>query len=148
MTRQSPPAGPDRVPDDLDELLRNASHRMRHRWVQVLQPWELSPHHARALRAIVSSEPLRLSELAERLRVANRSVTDVVDALVDRGLAVREAVPGDRRATAVRATDAGRELLDDAEQARRTDLTDFFGRLTERERRQLAGLLRKLIDTE
>lgn len=146
MTRQQPPTGGDRVPDDLDELLRNASHRMRHRWVQVLQPWELSPHHARALRAIVSSEPLRLSELAERLRVANRSVTDVVDALVERELAVREPVPGDRRATSVRATDAGRALLDDAERARRTDLTDFFGQLTERERRQLAGLLRKLID--
>lgn len=81
--------GPAGGPDDLEELLRSASHRMRHRWVEVLQPWELSPHHARALRAIVSSEPLRLSELAERLRVANRSVTDVVDALVERGLAER-----------------------------------------------------------
>ena len=137
---------PDRTTDDLGELLRSASHRMRHRWVEVLQPWELSPHHARALRVIVSGEPLRLSELADRLRVANRSVTDVVDALVDRGLAVRGAVPGDRRATAVRATDAGHALLDNAEQARRADLTDFFGQLDAPERDQLAALLRKLID--
>ena len=134
--------------DELGELLRRASHRMRHRWVDMLQPWELSPHQARALRVIVTSEPLRLTELADRLRVANRSVTDVVDALVDRQLAERGAVPGDRRATAVRATVAGRELYDRIEDARRADDAVFFGRLSEAERRRLAALLHKLTDPE
>lgn len=145
MTQGEGDSGPE---DELGELLRRASHRMRHRWVDLLQPWELSPHQARALRAIVTSEPLRLTELADRLRVANRSVTDVVDALVERGLAERGAVPGDRRATAVRATDAGRELLERTEDARRADDAVFFGRLSEAERRRLSSLLRKLTDAE
>lgn len=132
--------------DDPGELLRRASHRMRRRWVEVLQPLDLSPHQVRALRAVVSGESLRLSELAERLAVANRSVTDVVDALVERGLVERGPVPGDRRAIAVRATAAGRELLGRAEKARTADVEDFLGRLSVAERHQLAALLHKLVD--
>lgn len=139
---------PDPGEDELGELLRHASHRMRHRWAEVLQPWELSPHQVRALRVIVGSEPLRLTELADRLRVANRSVTDVVDALVERGLAERGAVPGDRRATAVRSTKSGRELLERTEEARRVDNAAYFGRLTDAERVRLAALLRKLTESE
>lgn len=33
-----------------------------------------------------------------------------------------------------------------ADRARKADLADFFGQLSEAERRQLASLLRKLID--
>lgn len=148
MTR---PQVDDRGGEDVGELLRRASHQLRHRWVEILQPLELSPHHARALRAIDSGEvdsgeALRLSELADRLRVANRSVTDVVDALVERGLVERGPVPGDRRAIAVRTTEAGRELLGQVEQARTADVEDFLGRLAQSERRELAALLHKLTD--
>jgi len=129
---------------DLGELLRGASHAMRHRFAELLSPWDVSPHQLRALRVIAANEPLRLRELAELLRISPRSVTEVVDALAERDLVVRAAVPDDRRATAVTITAAGRRLLSDVGEAGRANSADFFNKLTAAERHQLAELLGKL----
>jgi len=137
--------GPD---PDLGELLRRASHAMRHRFAELLRPWDVSPHQLRALRVILANEPLRLKELADYLRISPRSVNEVVDALTERGLAERTPDPSDRRATTVSITEAGQQLMADAGKAGRADSEDFFGRLTEAERRQLAGLLVKLTAAE
>lgn len=133
---------------DLGELLRRASHAMRHRFAELLRPWDLSPHQLRALRVISSNEPLHLRQLADYLRISPRSVTEVVDALTERKLAERAADPSDRRATTVSTTAAGRRLLSDVESAGQADAGDFFGRLTATERRELAGLLSKLTAAE
>ncbi len=121
---------------------------MRHRFAELLRPWELSPHQLRALRVISANEPLRLNTLAENLRITPRSVTEVVDALSDRGLVERAPDPADRRATTVSTTADGRHLLHDVERAGRADSAQFFGRLTGEERRQLATLLAKLTASE
>ncbi|MTI16169.1 MarR family transcriptional regulator [Rhodobacteraceae bacterium RKSG542] len=54
------------------------------------------------------SDGLRMSELSTVLRVSNGNVTGIVDRLVEEGLVVRVAVPGDRRASLVKLTDDGR----------------------------------------
>ncbi|PZA19850.1 MarR family transcriptional regulator, partial [Modestobacter versicolor] len=41
---------------------------LRRRFSAVLEPWELSPHQARALRVVCARDGVRLSELAEALR--------------------------------------------------------------------------------
>lgn len=129
---------------DLGERLRSTAHALRMRWAGVLDPWDLSPHHARALRAACAAGSLRLNELAEKLRVAPRSVTDVVDALEGRGLVVRIPDPADRRATTVEPTTAGRTLLAEIDTAKQADAVTFFAPLSEREQEQLARLLDKL----
>jgi DNA-binding MarR family transcriptional regulator len=135
-------------PPELGELLRRASHVMRHRFADVLRPWDLSPHQFRALRVISANEPLHLRELADQLRITPRSVTEVVDALGERNLAERAPDPGDRRATTVSTTAAGRHLMHDVERASQADSADFFGRLSDSERRQLGKLLSKLTTSE
>lgn len=117
---------------------------MRHRFAEVLKPWDLSPHQLRALRVIRAKEPLHLRELADQLRISPRSVTEVVDALTERELVERAPDPSDRRATTLWMTEAGHQLMADTERAGRADSADFFGRLTASERRELAELLRKL----
>lgn len=129
---------------DLGERLRGTAHALRMRWAGVLEPWELSPHHARALRVACAAGSLRLNELADRLRVAPRSVTDVVDALQDRGLVTRVPDPADRRATTVEPTAAGRVLLAEIDAAKQADAVTFFAPLSDREQSQLARLLDKL----
>jgi DNA-binding MarR family transcriptional regulator len=129
---------------DLDELLRRASHAMRHRFADLLKPWDLSPHQLRALRVIRANEPLHLRELADYLRITPRSVTEVVDALTDRMLAERVPDSNDRRATMVSTTEAGRRLMADVGNAGKADSADFFGRLSGAERSELAALLQKL----
>ena len=50
---------------------------------------------------------MRPGALAEHLRIAPRSATEVVDDLQERGLVERAPDPADRRATLVRLTEAG-----------------------------------------
>ncbi|GAA0604401.1 MarR family transcriptional regulator [Paenochrobactrum glaciei] len=62
-------------------------------------------------------EGLRMSELSAALRVSNGNVTGIIERLVSDGLVLRETVSGDKRATIVRLTKAGRtsfETLADA----------------------------------
>lgn len=109
-----------------------------------LEPLDITPHQARALRVVVARGPLRLGALAEELRVAPRSVTDVVDWLVQRELVARTADPSDRRAIAVEATAEGRDLAARVESLRREHADDFFGHLGATDKAELSRLLNLL----
>src|ERR687894_1771262 len=74
------------------------SRAQRRRWRDALAPWDLSPHQARALAVVCAGDGVRLSDLAESLRIAPRSATEVADGLQERGLVERGPDPGDRRA--------------------------------------------------
>src|SRR3712207_9349079 len=80
----------------------------RRRWREALAPWDLSPHQARALKVVSERDGVRLSDLAEALRIVPRSATEVADGLQERGLVERTPDPGDRRAVILRPTDQGR----------------------------------------
>ncbi|MEM7422760.1 MAG: MarR family transcriptional regulator [Pseudomonadota bacterium] len=64
-----------------------------------------------------NADGLLMSELSRVLIVSNGNVTGIVERLVTDGLVERAAVPGDRRASRVRLTRAGRTVF--AEQAAR-----------------------------
>ena len=108
---------PQRGGDDeqsLDELLMGAARALRRRWSAGLGDVagiELSPHEARALRTIGHHGPTRLGVIAEHLRIAPRSATDVVDRLESRGLVMRAPDPSDRRAMTVSLTELGTDVL-------------------------------------
>ncbi len=138
--------GAARGETELGELLARAARTQRERWRDVLAPWDLSPHHARALRVVVTREGARLSDLAETLHIAPRSATEVADALQERGLVERTPDPTDRRAVLLRATDAGRRVQGEVDAARRADSRDLFARLSAADRAELARLLRAVTD--
>ena len=121
------------------------ARRLRHLSAESLAPWDIAPSHARALSTI-AKDPIRLSELADRLHVAARSVTEVVDALADRDLVERRPDPGDRRATLVALTDHGREVAGAIKKARAQQTQQFFGGLSAADRAELSRLLRALGD--
>ncbi|WP_306004675.1 MarR family winged helix-turn-helix transcriptional regulator [Aquicoccus porphyridii] len=58
-----------------------------------------------------SPEGLKMSQISQMLRVSNGNITGIVDKLTEEGLALRVAVPGDRRAHRVRLTDKGHEVF-------------------------------------
>src|SRR4051794_8076571 len=130
----------------LGDLLMRAARTLRRRFGEVLTPWELSPHQARALRVVSAGDGVRLSELAEALRIAPRSATEVADGLQDRGLVERAADPSDRRAVVLTATAAGRQVQREVDDARAADAEDLFGRLPAADRAELARILRSLTD--
>ena len=126
-------------------LLMHAARGFRRRSATALAPWSISPHQARALRVIALRGPLRSAVLADWLRIAPRSATEVVDALVQRGLVQRQPDPQDRRAVLVGITPAGAQLRQELEAARAVAAEEFFAPLDRGEREVLVGLLARLV---
>ncbi len=83
----------DDGPAELGDLLMRVARTQRRRWRDVLAPWDLSPHQARALEVVSEHDGVRLSDLAEALRIAPRSATEVADGLQERGLVERTPDP-------------------------------------------------------
>ncbi len=133
---------------DLGDLVMRVARTLRHRGARAMAPWDLAPHHARALKVIGRHDRIRPGELAAHLRVAPRSVTDVVDALEERGLLERHPDPTDRRATVLALTASGRRLLEEIGAARRADAHTYFARLSERDRASLRRILTTLDATD
>ncbi|MGW4502927.1 MarR family winged helix-turn-helix transcriptional regulator, partial [Micromonospora sp. NPDC004336] len=69
----------DAVEDGLAEAFRAVTRRLRHRIREALAPWDVTPGQARALDVLTRHGALRPSALAEHLRIAPRSATEVVD---------------------------------------------------------------------
>lgn len=132
---------------EVGDLLMRAAHAMRRQWSQSLEPWQVSPHEVRALRTVAASES-RLSDIAERLRIANRSVTEVIDSLQAKGLVERTPSPTDRRAVLVRPTAAGHELLDQLADERAAAGTALTRPLTDDQVETLRELLTLMLDTD
>ncbi len=141
--------GGERVTDpDLGDLVMRVARSLRRRGAEAMAPWDLAPHQVRALRVVGHHEGIRPGELATHLRVAPRSVTDVVDALEQRGLLERHQDPADRRATVLALTASGQRLLDETGAARRADAEAYFARLPERDRATLRRILTRLDDED
>jgi DNA-binding MarR family transcriptional regulator len=139
--------GPDSASDDaLPEAFWAVARQLRETSQEILAPWDITPSHFRALRVLKRHGVMRLSELSDRLRIAPRSATEVVDALESRGLVGRRPDPGDRRATLVEVTGHGAEVLDAIRAARGNEAERVFGRLSPADRAHLTRILRKLRD--
>lgn len=130
----------------LGDLLPAVTRALRHQWAARLQPYGIAPHHARALRLILRDGSVRPGKIAEELRIAPRSATDVIDALEQRGLVERTNDPDDRRATIVRAGPAGAALVAQIDAARTAGAEEFFAPLAPADRVELARLLQQLLD--
>jgi DNA-binding MarR family transcriptional regulator len=130
----------------LGDLVMRVARTQRRRWREALAPWELSPHQARALRVVCGRDGVRLSDLAEALRIAPRSATEVADGLQERGLVGRAADPGDRRAVVLTPTAAGRRVQREVDDARSADSHELFARLSAADRADLTRILRILTD--
>ncbi|WP_431678665.1 MarR family winged helix-turn-helix transcriptional regulator [Kitasatospora sp. KL5] len=150
---------------ELADALTRAMKRIRRQTVQRLEPYGITPAQARALRTLAHAEghtrnqgnghdgacsreaesagsPMRLSALADRLRIAPRSATAVVDALEEAGLAARTPDPADRRAVRVVLTDRGRGALERIGQIRHEVAQEYFGAVSRPDQEALLQALR------
>jgi DNA-binding MarR family transcriptional regulator len=130
--------------ESLSEALGAVARKLREKSAETLAPWDITPAHLRALRALSRHGTMRLSELSEHLRIAPRSTTEVVDALEAGDLVRRRADPGDRRATLVEVTEHGAGVLAEIRAARGTEAGRVFGRLGPADRAELARILGEL----
>lgn len=106
---------------------------------------DLSPVQVHALQEMRGE--VSMGELAERLGLAESSVTRLVDRLEELGLAERR--PGvrgeDRRRVLASLTRSGRARVERAERARSEFMREILSTLEEREQRTLVRLFDKVV---
>jgi DNA-binding MarR family transcriptional regulator len=118
------------------------ARRVRRSYAEALAQWHVTPSQSRALRVLASSrEGMRPSVLAEELRIAPRSATEVADALVERGWVERAPDPTDRRATTLSLTAAGLALVARIDEVRREASERVLDVLPAAQRRTLHEIL-------
>ncbi len=82
--------------------------------VQTLKPFDLRMLTYTALVLIVDNPGMRQSQLADGMDIERPNLVVIIDELERRELIIRERVPTDRRAYALKATLAGRQLYEKA----------------------------------
>jgi DNA-binding MarR family transcriptional regulator len=133
----------DSLPDLVGKLFRHVA-RVHNR---ALKPFELSAVHAHVLAALWLSGPMTMGELQAGLALGSSTATGAIDRMERLGLVRRSDVAGDRRAVRLEPaswTARRREAVLDA-LAKTED--DAFSGLTRAERRELARLLAKAIES-
>lgn len=138
-----PDAGGD---ESLSDVFWAVARQLRETSQETLAPWDITPAQFRALRVLRRHGVMRLSELSDRLQIAARSTTEVIDALQARDLAGRRPDPDDRRATLVEVTEHGLQVLDGIREARGSESERVFSRLSPADQATLEAILRKLRD--
>ena len=90
-------------------------------------------------------EGLKMSELSTHLKESNGNVTGIVDRLTKEGLALRVAMPGDRRAYLARLTAEGQAVFSCLAESHENWINDLFKGLTSDEVEALTRSLEKAI---
>ena len=89
--------------------------------------------------------PLTPSEIADRVLVASATMTSTLDALERRGWIRRLPNPADRRSVLIEITAEGRAVTDQVLPGIRSIEASMMSVLTQTERKQLVGLLDKVL---
>jgi DNA-binding MarR family transcriptional regulator len=117
-------------------------------FAEVLGRFGLTFGEYEVLAALVRSGPphrMKPSELVGALVLSSGAMTNRIDRVEAAGLVRRLPDPDDRRGTLVALTDSGRQVVDEAVLVHLDNEERLLGALSERERRELSDLLRKLL---
>jgi DNA-binding MarR family transcriptional regulator len=133
---------PDTGSATVDAIL-HAAHRFRQGADAELRAQGLSLSSYKALRAL-DADPCSMRTLSEVLKVAPRTITDIVDGLEKHGLVERSAHPHDRRVTLIRITAEGSTQRRRARRAVERVVSASIGSLAEDEQETLVALLERV----
>ena len=131
----------DASPFALGLLLRRAHWRAQTVMTEALRPLGIELRHFSVLIVLVNHGPTVQRDLAAATGTDKAGIMRVVDDLERKGLAVRKAVPGDRRVRAVEITPQGMELFDAAHVAAEPLAGSLVADLEPGESEQLTDLL-------
>lgn len=104
--------------------------------------WETLPMaQVELLQSLAESSPTRVNDLAERLRLAQSTVSGLVGQMMATGLVDRSVDPADRRAAVVTMTAAGAQKLAEWEEAHVRRIGRALDQLEPGERDSIAAAL-------
>jgi DNA-binding MarR family transcriptional regulator len=87
-----------------------------------------------------------MGDVAKAFGVTLPAVTHIVDRLAQKGLAVRGALPGDRRVTTLDLTPPGRALAHELDTTRMRAMEAILTRVSPAERRRIVDGVESLVD--
>lgn len=134
----------DASPFALGLLLRRAHWHAAAVMSEALRPLGIELRHFAVLIVLVDRGPTRQQDLVEATGSDKAGIMRVVDDLERKGLAIRNAVAGDRRARSVEITPQGLKLFDAAHVAAEPLAERLVAGLKPGEVEQLKDLLTRL----
>jgi DNA-binding MarR family transcriptional regulator len=103
--------------------------------------FQISGPRLRVLLTVSKAGKIRMSELATKLEVTARSITDLVDALEKEKYIIRMPDPIDRRATLVQLTDLAEKQIAKIQSLEKEASEIVLKNLTESQKKQLLDIL-------
>jgi DNA-binding MarR family transcriptional regulator len=107
------------VEDEIGFMLRLAQLAVFKDVIETLSPFSLRPSDFSALRVIAANPGLKQQDIGRELGIKGPNLVGMVEDLRKKKLIVRKVVAGDRRSYSLTLAPAGRELLEQAEEAHR-----------------------------
>jgi len=141
------------VPTDFTQCLpymaRTLSNALSRQLERILGRHGLTHAQLGALAQLAPGPAAGMSgaELAQGADVTAQSMSTAIASLLQRGLVDRTPHPTHGRVLQVRITDAGADLLEQAQAATRTVDEQALARLSDQERTELRELMHRVMDT-
>ena len=144
MTSTSSPLDLGGLPDLVGYHLRMAQVMIFRDFDRELSDLDITPAIFGVLEILRRNKGLTQTRLAQAIGLDRSSLVPLLDKLQKRNIVEREASTKDRRSNHLHLTDAGEQLLVEAERRVRLHEKRILARLTKSEARQLIQLLMKL----
>ena len=128
-------------------LLGRAAARGRALVAEALAEQDMRMWHHVVLSAVRDLAPVAQADLGRAVRLDPKDLVGVLNDLQAAGLVVREPDPKDRRKNAVSLTTGGARLLTRCEKAARAANDELLAPLSDAEREQFTGMLRRISGT-
>ncbi|MFC4775200.1 MarR family winged helix-turn-helix transcriptional regulator [Paenibacillus sp. GCM10023252] len=130
------------------EILIRTTHHLHRRFEMNLAslgtPLQLTGPRLRVLLAVSEAGKIRMSDLASKIGIQARTVTQFVDALEQEELLVRLPDPDDRRATLLQVTSKAQPWMDQSRAIMDKAAEPLLAALPSEQQTQLMELLLKL----
>ena len=105
---------------------------------------DITPHHFEIIRLLMEEGTMHVAEIGQRLEIARAQMTQLIDKLVDLGIAERQPDKNDRRITNISLTQQGILLLEEHKHTVEEAVREILSFLSDKELEELSDSLRKL----
>ena len=126
-------------------LLNKGAQRVREVYEEVLKPMSLTGRHVGVLLIVQEKGSITQQEIGKCAHIDRTTMVDLVDDLEKAGLVERKENPTDRRSHSIFLTRKCRESLPSIEKLCQKAEDQFLDCLTDKERKELIQILRKLV---
>jgi DNA-binding MarR family transcriptional regulator len=137
----------ERVTEDLLSIPPVITRIVRNKFVRAALTdigADITPHHFEIIRLLMEEGTMHVAEIGHRLKIARAQMTQLIEKLVELGIAERKPDANDRRMTNIAITQQGILLLEEHKHIVEEAIREMMAYLSDNELNELSVSLRKL----